>query len=152
MTVKVYGKAAQAIATKQIDLINDDFKVMLVTSAYVPNNDNHGTKANVTGEASGAGYTSGGKSLTGKTLTQNAADNLWTWDADNLAWTAVTVTFRYAVIYDDSVASKPLIAYVDFGSNQSASSQDLTIKWEYVYQDEISGGITTSNGILGLGY
>lgn len=152
MATKWYGKAAQAVATKKIDLVNDDIKVMLVTSTYVPNQDTHGTLADITGEASGTGYTAGGKSLTGKTLVQDASTNKWKWDADDLTWTTASVTFRYAVLYDDSHTDKPLIGYADFGSNQTATNQDLTIKWEYFYQDEITGDITTSTGILEMGY
>jgi hypothetical protein len=50
MATNWYGKAAQAVLSKKIDLLNDDIKVMLVSSAYVPNVDTHGVKADVTGE------------------------------------------------------------------------------------------------------
>lgn len=152
MTTRWYGKAAQAVATKKIDLVNDDIKVMLVTSAYVPNQDTHGTKADVTGEVSGTGYTAGGKSLTGKTLTQNAATNRWVWDADDITWPNASVTFRYAVLYDDSDVNKPLIGYVDFETNQSATNQDLSLRWEFRSQDPITKEITSSTGILEMGY
>lgn len=148
MATNWYGKAAQALAAKKIDLVNDDIKVMLVTSAYTPNVDTHGTKADVTGEVSGSGYTAGGKSLTGKSLTQKVAPNTWTWDADDVTWTGASVTFRYAVLYDDSHTDKPLVGYVDFGANQSATSQDLTIQWQYVDPDSFE----SFSGILEMGY
>jgi hypothetical protein len=152
MATKWYGKAAQAVATKKIDLTADDIKVMLVGSGYVPNQDTHATKANVTNEVTGAGYAAGGKSLAGKALVQNTSTNTWKWDANDLTWTGATVTFRYAVLYDDSHADKPLIGYVDFGSNQVATNQDVTIKWEYSFQDELTLETTSSTGILELGY
>ena len=152
MSTKWYGKAAHAVASKQIDLINDDIKVMLVTSAYTPNQDTHAVLGDVTGEASGEGYTAGGVSLANKTLTQDAGKNSWKWDADDVMWPLATVTFRYAVLYDDSDPAKALIGYADFGSDQTATSQDLTIKWEHREQDPISGGTTTTTGILELGY
>ena len=142
MAINWYGKAAQAVATKKIDLLADDIKVMLVGASYTPNQDTHGVKADVAGEVTGTGYTAGGKSLADKTLTQNATAKTWLWDASDLTWSGVSVTFRYAVIYDDTQADKPLIGYVDFGSDQTASNQDLTIKWES----------PESNGILEIGY
>ena len=153
MATKWYGKAAQAVASGKIDLLNGDIKVMLVGSTYSPDQDNHGTVADVTGEVSDTAYTAGGESLTGKTLTQDATKDKWTWDADDVTWTGITATFRYAVLYDNTDPTKPLIAYVDFGSNQTATAQDLTIKWEYVEIDEYSQEpIATHYGILEVGY
>lgn len=148
MATNWYGKAAQALAAKKIDLVNDTIKVMLVTSSYTPNMDTHAVKADVTGEASGTGYTAGGKTLAGKTLVQNTTSNTWKWDADDLTWSNVTVTFRYAVLYSDTATNKDLIGYVDFGSNQTATAQDLTIQWQYVDEDSFE----TFTGILELGY
>ncbi len=148
MSTNWYGKAAQALAAKKIDLVNDTIKVMLVTSAYTPNMDNHGVKSDVTGEVSGSGYTSGGATLTGKTLTQETSPNTWKWDANDVTWANTSVTFRYAVIYDDTHVDKPLIGYVDFGSNKTATAQDLTIKWQF-YDDETFEMFT---GILEMGY
>jgi hypothetical protein len=152
MATNWYGKAAQAVLSKKIDLLNDDIKVMLVSSAYVPNVDTHGVKADVTGEITGTGYTAGGLSLASKTLTQNTTNNNWKFDAADLTFPALSGTFRYAVIYDNTHADKPLIGYVDFGSNQTATNQDTTIKWEYMFQDPDSGSIYSGTGILEIGY
>lgn len=130
-TGKWYGSAVSKMATKQIDWTNDTIKVGLVTSTYTPDVDTHDEWADVSAnEASGSGYTAGGKTLSGKTLTYDAATNTWTFDASDVLWNGVTVTFRYAVIYDDTVSGKPLLGYIDFTSNQVATAQDLTIKWE----------------------
>ncbi len=43
------------------------------------------------------------------------------------------MTARYAVIYDTtpgSSATDPLIAYVDFGSDQSSSAGTFSIVWD----------------------
>lgn len=153
MATKWYGKAAAAVATKKINLTSDDIKVMLVGSGYTPDLDAHGVKADVTSEVTGTGYTAGGLSLANKTLTQNTGTNRWKWDADDLSWTGITATFRYAVIYNNTDASKSLIAYVDFGSDQTATAQDLTVKWQYDEIDEYSEEIiATHYGILEMGY
>lgn len=151
MATKWYGKAAEAVATKKINLTSDTFKVMLVSSSYTPNQDTHAVKSDVTGEITGTGYTAGGKALSGLTLTQSTSKNTWTWDANDLTWTGLTGSFRYAVIYDDTEPSKPLVGYSDLGA-QTATSQDLTIKWEYRFQDPVTMDITTTTGILELGY
>jgi len=152
MPTKWYGKAAQNIAAKKIDLINDDIRVALFTSSYVPNQDNHERLADITGEVAGAGYTAGGRSLVNKRLTQNSSTNVWTYDADDLTFPAVTLTFRYGVIYDNTHADKPLIAYVDFTTNQTAAAQDLTLRWEYSGFDPDTAEPTTVHGILEIGY
>lgn len=145
---KWYAPALNKVLTKQVDLVNDTIKVALVTSSYSPNQDTHDEWADVTGEASGTGYTAGGKALASKTMTYDSTANHWTFDAADTTWTGASVTFRYAVIYDDTASGKPLLGYVDFQSNQTATNQDLTIKWEYEYQDPVTFDITTDSGIL----
>jgi len=148
-TAKWYGPAIGKVLGKQIDLVNDSIKVALVTASYTPNRDTHDEWADVSSnEMSGTGYTAGGKTLASKTLTYSSTNDWWTFDAADVSWTAVTASFRYAVLYDDTVSGKPLIGLVDFGSTQTATNQDLTIKWEYFYQDPESMAITTDSGIL----
>lgn len=103
------------------------FKMMLVTSAYTPDFGAHDFKADVTNEVVGTGYTAGGESLTSVTLTQAAG--VITFDAADVTWTSSTITARAAVIYDDSLASDPLICYIDFGSDQSSSSGDFQVSF-----------------------
>ena len=109
------------------DTTADRFKIMLVTSGYTPDFGAHDFKADVTNEVSGTGYTAGGESLTSVTLTQ--ASGVITFDAADVTWTSSTITARAAVIYDDSLASDPLICYIDFGSDQSSSSGDFPISF-----------------------
>ena len=109
------------------DTTADRFKIMLVTSAYTPDFGAHDFKADVTNEVVGTGYTAGGESLTSVTLTQAAG--VITFDAADVTWTSSTITARAAVIYDDSLASDPLICYIDFGSDQSSSSGDFQISF-----------------------
>ena len=113
-----------------IDWDTNTIKVMLTTSSYTPNQDTHEDKADVTNEVSGTGYTAGGATLGSKTATTSA--NVLTMDAANTTWSSSTITARRAVIYDDSGgtdASKALILWVDFGTDESSSSGDFTIAW-----------------------
>jgi hypothetical protein len=105
---------------------------MLCTSSYTPDQDNHVYKdVSVTNEVTGTGYTAGGATLASKTLTYTAATNVIMFDAADVTWASSTITARYAIVYDDSPASnKPLLAYVDFGADQSSSSGNFTITWD----------------------
>lgn len=148
-TINVYASMANKALTKQIDLVNDTIKVALVTNAYVPNTDTHDEWNDVSSfESNGTGYTAGGIVLSSKTLTYDSAQNRWTFDAADVAWTNASASFRYAVLYDDTATNKPLIAYVDFGATQNATNQDVTVRWEISEQDPDSGTIYSDSGIL----
>ena len=134
MASKAYGQFIGKALNKEIDWDTDDIKVMLVSSAYSPNQDTHDYLDDVVAnEVSGTGYTAGGVSLTGKTNTYDAATNTIVLDAADVTWANSTVTARYAVIYNNTGASnatKPLIAYVDFVSDQSSTAGNFTITWD----------------------
>ena len=134
-TALMYGRAVEHLFRKRVDWAGDAIKVMLVSSAYTPNQDTHQWKSDVTGEISGTGYTAGGGAqgtLANKTLTYSDATNQLTLKADNVAWPNSTIQARYAVIYDDSGATenaKPLLGYIDFGANQQSSAGTFEIVW-----------------------
>jgi hypothetical protein len=54
-------------------------------------------------------------------------------DAADTAWTSSTITARYAVIYDATPgtdATRPLIAYVDFGADVSTTAGTFTLTYD----------------------
>ena len=116
-----------------IDYLSDTIKVMLCTSSYTPNQDTHVFKSDVTNEvANGNGYATGGATLTTKTLGYTGGTNVIAFDADDVVWSASTITARYAVIYDATPgtdATRPLLGYVDFGSDQVSAAGNFTITW-----------------------
>ena len=133
VTAKLYGLALKSMAQGKMVLDSDSLKVMLCTSTYTPNQDTHQFKSDITNEITGTGYTAGGQVLSSVTLTYTGATNVLSLDAADSVWTGSTITARYAVIYDDTPATdatKPLIAYVDFGADQSDSSGTFTITWD----------------------
>jgi hypothetical protein len=132
VSAKWYGQALLKGLNKEINWSSDVIKVMLCTSTYVPDQDAHVYKdVSVTNEVTGTGYTAGGATLASKTITYTAATNIIAMDAADVTWAASTITARYAVIYDDSPASsKPLLAYVDFGADQSSNNGNFTITWD----------------------
>lgn len=134
MASKVYGQFIGKALNKEIDWDSDDIRVMLVSSSYSPNQDTHDYLDDVVGnEVSGTGYTAGGIALTSRTNTYDPASNTVVLDAADVTWANSTVTARYAVIYNNTGASssaKPLIAYVDFVSDQSSTAGNFTITWD----------------------
>jgi hypothetical protein len=135
MASKLYGQFLSQALNKEIDWDTDTIKVALLTNSYTPDQDSHNYFDDVsTYEVSGAtGYTSGGNTLTNKTNTYNSGTNTIVLDADDTTWSSSTITARYAVIYDASPATnatRPLIGYVDFGSDQSSSNGNFTITWD----------------------
>lgn len=134
MPSKLYGQFLAKSLNKEIDWDSDTIKVALLTSSYTPNQDTHDYFDDVSAnEVSGTGYTAGGQTLGSKTVTYDSANNVIILDAADTTWSSSTITARYAVIYDDSgatAASKALIGYVDFSSDQSSTNGNFTITWD----------------------
>jgi hypothetical protein len=134
MASKLYGQFLQQALNKEIDWDTDTIKVALLSNAYTPDQDAHNYFDDVsTHEVTGTGYTQGGNTLANKTNTYNSATNVIVLDADDTTWSSSTITARYAVVYDASPATnatRPLIGYVDFGSDQSSSNGNFTITWD----------------------
>jgi hypothetical protein len=107
--------------------------VSLHTSTYTPDQDAHDFFADLTNEITGTGYTAGGATLAGKTLTYDNATNRVRCKASNTAWTNSTFgPFRIAVVYKDTTdpATSPLLTYIDFGADVSVANGTFTILWD----------------------
>jgi hypothetical protein len=134
MASKLYGQFLSQALNKEIDWDTDTIKVALLTNSYTPDQDAHNYLDDVVAnEVSGTGYTAGGNTLANKTNSYNSSTNVIVLDADDTTWSSSTITARYAVIYDASPATnatRPLIGYVDFGSDQSSSNGNFTITWD----------------------
>lgn len=134
MASKLYGQFLQKALNKEVDFDTDTIKVALLTSSYSPNQDTHDYFDDVVAnEVTGTGYTQGGIALSSKTSTYDSANNVIILDAADVTWSSSTITARYAVVYDDSPSTngtKPLLGYVDFGSDQSSTNGNFTITWD----------------------
>lgn len=134
MPSKLYGNFLKQALNKEIDWDSDTIKVALLSSSYTPNQDTHDYFDDVSSyEVTGTGYTTGGITLASKTSTYDGTNNVIVLDAADVTWSSSTITARYAVVYDDSgasAASKALIGYVDFGSDQSSTNGNFTITWD----------------------
>ena len=134
MPSKLYGNFLSPALNKEVDWDGDTIKVALLTNSYTPDQDAHNYLDDViANEVSGTGYTAGGNTLANKTNNYNSATNVIVLDADDTTWSSSTITARYAVVYDATPATnatRPLIGYVDFGSDQSSSNGNFTITWD----------------------
>lgn len=114
----------------------DPVRVALTTSAYVPDQDAHEFYSFVTNELPTAnGYTTGGVLLGSRTVTVDTSTNQTRLSAANAVWTATQgniLTARRAVIYKatGSAGTSPLLGWVDFGADVSATGDTLTIVWD----------------------
>ena len=142
MANAIYNSFLRDIQNGSIDLDTDTIKMMLVTSAYVPNIDTHTKRSDVTNEVSGAGYTAGGFTLAGKTVTQNNTTNQGVFDADDIVAPNITLTdCAGAVLYKSrggASSADELITYLEFPSPVTMTNGNFTIPFNV-------------NGILTLG-
>ncbi len=131
MTGIVYLKGmAELDAGGNIDYSTDSIKVALVTSAYTPDAELHQSYADIIGEVSGVGYSTGGKLLQGR---QKTGSNPTYYYGNKLIWTAMSaINVRYALVYKDSGApeSSWLLACADLGEDHDLVNQDLVLNWE----------------------
>lgn len=123
-----YAKAFLSVFNKLIDFDTDAIQVALTTDGYTPNQDTHDFFDDVTNELGTAnGYTAGGLVLANKTIAttnnvlaaDNTVDPAWTTGAGE------TLTARRAVYYENTAGAPgtdPLICWVDFGVDESASN------------------------------
>jgi len=128
----IYNSFFTDLANNNIDLGADTFKIMLLTSAYTPNQDTHAKRSDLTNEVTGTGYTAGGATLASVTLTQDNTNNLARWDAADVTWGSSTITARYGVIYKSrggAATADELVKVFDFGSDQASSNANFTIQF-----------------------
>lgn len=71
------------------------------------------------GEITGAGYTAGGKILTGTTI--NSSNGTVYINFNNVVWNPASFTARGALIYNASKANRS-VAVLDFGSDKTSSN------------------------------
>jgi hypothetical protein len=124
MTITYYDQFLTNVANGSIDLVNDEFRVLLVNgytfSAL------HDEKADVVASEipAGSAYSTGGIQLTGKTFGFDDANDRSKWDADDVSITASGGSLgpvTGAIIYSVTSTDDKLVAYLDFGGAETAS-------------------------------
>jgi hypothetical protein len=130
VTISVYNHTAAKFADGSF-AVGDTYKVKLLTAATF---DATNTTLAATGgtEVAGAnGYTTTGQALANvavSTVTTNDAK----FDADDATWTASggNLTASYGILFNDTDANDPPLAFIDFGGSQTAGDgTDFKIVW-----------------------
>jgi len=104
------------------DLDTDTIKIALFTSSA--SLDASTTAYSSTNEVSGTGYTAGGNTLSGATISLSGSTAIV--DFTDTTWSSATITARGALIYNSSKADRA-IAVLDFGSDKSSTNGDFTV-------------------------
>lgn len=112
-TVTLFNCFIEDAAEGKHNLASNTLKVMLTDTAPLSSNTVY---TDITQIAAGNGYTTGGVTATVTTSSQTAG--VYSLILSGVSWTASggdIATHRYAVLYNDTHASKPLIGYADYG-------------------------------------
>lgn len=115
-----------------VDLANDVIKGALFTNTLTPNfstDTAYGSAPYTSNEITGTGYTAGGASLAGKTISESPTGTLM-FDANDLAWSGATFTSaRGLLVYDDTLATKRCLAMVDFTADYGVTAGTFTVQF-----------------------
>lgn len=125
------------LGLKGHNLNTDTLNVALCSAAESPTAANRVEYGDLTTEvANGNGYTTGGEDVTN---TYSEASGTGTCDGTDIVWTASGGTIpliRYAVLYNDTMATSPadkgVIAFWDYGSEIAALADGETFTFNIV--------------------
>lgn len=137
-TKLVYNEGIYRIFKKAVDLSADTLKITLHSSTYraiadETKRDSHLAYADLTDEIAGTGYSAGGQTIAGLTLTKDTTNNIIKVTCTNPSWTSSTLSnVQCAVIYlyNATGSLAYLLCYLD------------------LYADNSNAALTTSNGTL----
>ena len=130
VTISLYNHTA-ALFASGANAVGDTYKVKLLTAATF--DATHTTLAATGGTeaTAGTGYTAGGATLTNVAVT-TVTTNDAKFDADDASWTASggPITASFGIIYNDTDADDPPVAFINFDGSQSAGdATDFLIVW-----------------------
>lgn len=130
VTISLYNHTAKRFASGE-NAVGDAYKLKLYASTAFDAAAT--TLASVTGEeaTAGTGYTAGGQALTNVTVTVETTNDA-KFDADDVTWTATggTVSAGFGVLYNDTDADDPPVAFINFDGTQTAGNgTDFKVIW-----------------------
>ena len=130
VTISLYNHTAKLFAEGS-NAAGDTYKVKLYSAATFDAADTQLSGITGTEATTGTGYTAGGATLANVAVT-TVTTNDAKFDADDVTWTASggSITASYAVVYNDTDANDPPLAFIDFDGSQSAGDgTDFKIVW-----------------------
>jgi hypothetical protein len=115
-------------AGNDVNFLTGTAKLLLVTSGWTPafDTDDFINDIGANELASGNGYTTGGVTLTTKTVTYDTASDQIRVDFDDVSWTFTAAkTWLYGVVYIDTAGASstdPIYAVLTWDSSQTVST------------------------------
>lgn len=123
----ILNNLKEQLLLKTIDFVNDTFKVALYSSA-LNSPDGAAPAYAATNEIVASGYTAGGATLANKAVTQDDANDLAKFDADDVTWSNLaTATIVEARLYDDTTATKWYLILWELATNSNGGN--YTLAW-----------------------
>jgi len=127
MSGTIANKARFELANSRIDFGSDTFKIILMASGFAFDKDTHHGYSDVSANelANGNGYTTGGNTLSGVSVTEDDTNDRTEVSWNNTTWTASGGPIGPtpgAIIYDDTASSPQadtIIGYIDFSGEQT---------------------------------
>lgn len=136
MSSLIYNRALLAVCKGLIDLDADSFKMALLGDGYTPDMDAHEFRSSLADEATGTGYTAGGKAVDLSVALDTANDRVAI-TIPQTEWVTTTLAngVRYAVVYQDNgnAATDRLIALIDHGSEFTTNQGTARVLQSVVY-------------------
>jgi hypothetical protein len=130
VTISLYNHTAKLFADGS-NAAADTYKVKLLTAATF--SAAHTTLAATGGTevANAYGYTTGGASLSGVSVTTVTTNDAM-FDASDVTWSASggSIAAAYGILYNDTDTNDPPLAFIDFGGTETAGDgTDFKIVW-----------------------
>jgi hypothetical protein len=117
--VKVYTNAPKKMVEALLAL--GTLKLFLTTNTFVPDQDANDFANDLTNEAAGTGYTTGGITMASVVVNLDTATNTSTLDAADVSGISVSCRWGFLYVYTGSLATSPLIAFIDFAEGVSGN-------------------------------
>ena len=124
ITQSLCSSFKQQILLGEHDLDTDVIKIALFTSAATLSAAT--TVYSTSDEVVGSGYTAGGNTLTGATVSLSGTTAYV--DFSDTTWSTSTITARGALIYNSSKSNKA-IAVLDFGADKTTTAGNFTVQF-----------------------
>lgn len=119
MATMIFDSCIDDMVGGNINFAVDTIKAMIVTNTYTPNKGTHTKRSDVTGEATGTGYTAGGVTITA-TKTKDTTNHRVDITFSDPSWAGATITGRGLVLYKSrggASTADELICVIDNGSD-----------------------------------
>jgi hypothetical protein len=129
-TSQWYGQAATGLIARM--WVPTQMGVILMVPSFVVNIDSQLRYSDISANelASGGGYTVGGKQITGRSTSYDAAADEYNLLGDDLTWgPGATFTTGKGVIYEMTTTDKWLWAILDFGGPIDVANGVFQIDW-----------------------